>query len=126
MSYELAWRLQIDSVKNYTMRPDVVQRVMSVVAPFSCRMQDIGRQGTPNMASRPARPVLAQEWRWRLQEAATLEQLRRALLDAEKLALQLMDGAPRNATDEQMAGWAARVPRELLPQAPRDTARTQV
>lgn len=48
-----------------------------------------------------------------------MEELRAALLGAEAAALPLMDGAPRNSTDAQMAAWP-RDPSRLMPSARRD------
>lgn len=48
--------------------------------------------------------------------------LHEALLEAETVALPLMDGAPRNSTDAQMAAWPQEAAR-LMPSAPRDGVR---
>ena len=46
------------------------------------------------------------------------------LLEAEKLAVPLMDGLPRNAHDEAMDAWPTE-PVALLPPLPRDLVRQQ-
>lgn len=66
--------------------------------------------------------LFGQGWQRRLAEVEGVGSLHEALLEAETVALPLMDGAPRNSTDAQMAAWPQEAAR-LMPSAPRDGVR---